>query len=43
MLPPLDPLAAFFYKQKMMREANNPAKPFIQEKQPQWLSKINNL
>lgn len=39
----LDPLAAFFYKQKMMREANNAAKPFIQEKQPQWLSKINNL
>ena len=39
----LDPLAAHFYKQKMMKEAANINRPFTQDKQPQWMAKMNNL
>lgn len=35
----LDPIAAFFYKQKMMAQHRNANVPFVQPKQPVWMGK----
>ena len=39
----LDPVAAWFYKQKMLAEAQRQNVPARQPKQPVWLGKWNNL
>lgn len=37
----LDPMAAHFYRLKMMHEKSNANKPFVQKEQPVWMSKAN--
>ena len=37
----LDPVAAHFYKIKMMRDLESARKPFLPKKQPYWMSKVN--
>src|ERR1700690_176320 len=39
----LDPLAAHFYRMKMALQTKNANTPFVQEKQPQWISKMESL
>ena len=36
----LDPLAAHFYKMKMLADAQSAAAPFVQPKQPVWMGKL---
>ena len=39
----LEPLAAHFYRMKMALQTKNANTPFVQEKQPQWISKLEQL
>lgn len=39
----LDPIASWFYRQKMANYKNNENVPFVQRNQPVWQAKFNNL